>query len=181
MITRIEEIKLITRCVTLDDRRAFAKLVDEFSPGLRRFIFNLTLGDAALTDDIAQETFLKAYTSLRSFRGLARFRTWLYTIACRQLADYRRRNPQAESIDALPQVAAGFASDSTCASDSRHDVEVALQALTERERTVALLFFLEDRPIKEICRITGYPEGSVKSYISRSKTKMAKALKEYEL
>ena len=102
MITRIEEIKLITRCVTLDDRRAFAKLVDEFSPGLRRFIFNLTLGDAALTDDIAQETFLKAYTSLRSFRGLARFRTWLYTIACRQLADYREQPGSPPTALALP-------------------------------------------------------------------------------
>lgn len=69
MLSKLEEISLITKCVAVDDRRAFGRLVDEYSPGLRRFVFNLTMGDASLTDDIAQETFIKAYEALKSFRG----------------------------------------------------------------------------------------------------------------
>lgn len=69
MLSKIDELQLIARCVAFDDHQAFKRLVEEFSPGLRRFIFNLTRGDASLTDDISQNTFLKAYTSLRSFKG----------------------------------------------------------------------------------------------------------------
>lgn len=51
MLSKIEELALIARCVAADDRRAFGRLVEEYSPGLRHFVFNLTMGDAALTDD----------------------------------------------------------------------------------------------------------------------------------
>ena len=77
MLSKWDELRLIARCVAGDDRHAFERLVDEYNDGLRRFLLNLTLGDACLTDDLAQETFLKVYLSLRSFQGLARFKTWL--------------------------------------------------------------------------------------------------------
>ena len=54
MLTRFEEISLIAKCVAADDRHAFGRLVDEYQDSLRRFVFNLTGGDASLTDDIAQ-------------------------------------------------------------------------------------------------------------------------------
>lgn len=90
MLGKLEEISLIARCVAADDRHAFGRLVEEYQDALRRFIYNLCGGDAAMTDDIAQETFLKAYTSIRSFKGISRFKTWLYTIAYREFIDWRR-------------------------------------------------------------------------------------------
>ena len=69
-MTKWDELKLIAQCVAGDDRRAFERLVVEYNDDLRRFILNLTLGDAALTDDLAQDTFLKAYLSIKSFKGL---------------------------------------------------------------------------------------------------------------
>lgn len=182
MISKIDELRLIARCVTLDDHRAFARLVDEYSPGLRRFVYNLTLGDASLTDDISQETFIKAYISLRSFRGLSRFSTWLYTIACREYADYRRRNARTVSLDPAITTAdldTGYSTPHR-ASDIHHDLEVAMSCLSEHERMAVLLFYLEDRPIKDISRITGMPEGTIKSHLSRAKSKMAQTIKEYE-
>lgn len=178
MLGRIEELKLIARCVALDDHRAFARLVDEYSPGLRRFIFNMTFGNAALTDDIAQETFIKAYTSIRSFKGMARFGTWLYTIACRQLADYRRKTRE-ELPGTLPDPtpsgrAPGFD------EDLHHDLTKALGQLNEKERCVMLLFYIQDLPIKEIARIAGMPEGSIKALLSRARTKLANIINEYD-
>lgn len=175
MISKIEELKLIARCVTLDDHRAFARLVDAYSPGLRRFIFNLTLGNASLTDDIAQNTFIKAYTSLKSFRAAARFSTWLYSIAVREVADHRRRHSEA-LIDDLAYTPDHPTGDST-RFDTRHDINAAMRQLNDAERTAILLFYLEDRPIKEISRITGRPEGTVKASIHRAKQKMAQFLK----
>lgn len=176
MLSKVDELKLIARCVLADDRHAFGQLVDAYSPGLHTFIYNLTLGDAALTDDIAQETFLKAYTSLRSFKGLSRFRTWLYRIAIREFYDERRRRHEShmpEYADQLPssETASGYA------AECRHDVEQAMAVLNDTERTLILLFYYDDLPIKEISKITGHPEGTVKSYLSRAKSKMAKVLK----
>lgn len=177
MLGRLEEISLIARCVAADDRRAFGRLVEEYQDGLRRFVFNLTGGDAALTDDLAQETFIKAYTSIRSFKGLSRFKTWLYTIAYREYVSYvRTRREQAGDIDE----ARSLADDSQCAGsgfESGHDVAVALRALNEVERSLVLLFYMEDQPIKKIATITGLPEGTVKVYLARARTKMANYLK----
>ena len=77
VLSKIEELKLIARCTLGDDRRAFGTLVEGYQPQVRRFFLNLTLGDEALSDDLAQETFLKAYLNVRSFRGVAKFSTWL--------------------------------------------------------------------------------------------------------
>lgn len=177
MLGRLEEISLIARCVAADDRRAFGRLVEEYQDGLRRFVFNLTGGDAALTDDLAQETFIKAYTSIRSFKGLSRFKTWLYTIAYREFVSYvRTQREQAGDIDE----ARSIADDSQCADggfESGHDVAVALKALNEVERSLVLLFYMEDQPIKKIASITGLPEGTVKVYLARARTKMANYLK----
>ena len=72
-----------------DSRDAFGVLVSEYQSEIRRFFMNLT-GDAALSDDLSQETFIKAYTSIRSFRMMSRFRTWLYRIAYNEFYSYYR-------------------------------------------------------------------------------------------
>lgn len=175
MLSKLEEISLIAKCVAVDDRRAFGRLVDEYSPGLRRFVFNLTMGDASLTEDIAQETFIKAYGAIKSFKGASRFSTWLYTIACREYANTLRRHKELPMEESLAYTCADSANDSEVA-EMRHDIQVGLRALTPAERTLIVLFYLEDKPIKDIMRITNMPEGTIKSYMSRAKTKMARAL-----
>ena len=75
MLSKVEELKLISQIVLSDDRRAFARLVDAYQPILHNFFLNLTGGNEALCDDLAQETFIKAYTNIRQFRGLSQFKT----------------------------------------------------------------------------------------------------------
>jgi RNA polymerase sigma factor, sigma-70 family len=183
MLSRIEEIKLIALCVTTDNRRAFARLVNEYSPMVRNFLFRLTGGDAVLTDDLSQDTFLKAYSSLKSFKAMARFSTWLMRIAYNEFVDYSRRRresllpPDTSAVDFITE---GSDSDSRLA-EIRHDLHTAMAALSPVERSLIVLFYYDDRPIKEICAITSLPEGPVKSYLSRAKSKMAKLLKNDEL
>lgn len=173
MLTKWEELQLIARCAAGDDRRAFGRLVEEYNDGLRRFLLNLTLGDSSLTDDLAQDTFLKAYLAIRSFQGLAKFRTWLYRIACNEYYAYvRRRHEIATDDPSGYSPDEGF--DSEQISDAKLDIERCMATLSDTERSVVLLFYLEDQPIKTICKITGLPEGTVKSHLTRAKTKMAK-------
>lgn len=172
MLNKWEELRLIARCVAGDDRQAFGQLVEEYNDGLRRFLLNLTLGDASLTDDLAQETFIKVYLSLRSYQGIARFRTWLYRIAYNEFYMYmRRRRETGEDERGYGNVA-----DTVSPYDARDasiDVQQCLKILSEPERTAVLLFYLDDSPIKEISAIMQMPQGTVKSHLSRAKAKMA--------
>lgn len=175
MLTKFDELRLIARCVVSDDRNAFGQLVEEYQAGLRRFLLNLTSGDSALTDDLSQETFLKAYLSIRSFQGLARFKTWLYRIAYNEYQSYMRkqREERSEGQDSYRNESISPHS----STDTMIDIETCLKFLSETERTLILLFYLEDQPIKKIAQITSMPEGTVKSHLSRARKKLAEIMK----
>ncbi len=164
-----EEIKLLALCAASDNRRAFSRLVEMHEQPLRRFLMNLTNGDAWLVDDIAQETFIKAWLGIRQFHGLSGFRTWLLRIAVNEFMSFRRRQrPEAMESEALQKFSEAVEGGQQSVSD-RLDMTKALDTLGETERMVVLLFYLEDLPIKEICRITSMPEGTVKSHLSRGR------------
>lgn len=174
MLNKIEEMKLVTLCMATDNRDAFSRLVVAYQDGLRRFILNLTSGDYCLTDDIAQETFLKAWLGIRSFQGLSGFRTWLYRIAVNEFLSYRRKMSKTVwSENPLEELAPVTGADPHHATDAKLDVTTMLQHLPDAERVVTLLFYLEDLPIKKICKITSMPEGTVKSYLNRARKHMS--------
>lgn len=177
MLSRIEELKLISQCALLDDKRAFGILVEEYQSGIRRFFLNLTLGDSDLSDDLAQDTFLKAYTNIRSFKGISKFKTWLYRIAYNEYYSWiRKRHEEKIDEDIAPP---DTISNENEGRDIKMDVWTSMKNLSEVERSVIILFYMEDQPIKKIEGITGLPEGTIKSHLSRAKMKMAKILEPF--
>ena len=180
MLTKVEELKLIAKCALADDRRAFGTLVEEYQSGIKHFLMSLTLGDASLSDDLAQETFLKAYVNIRSFKGLSKFSTWLYRIAYNEFYSYsrKRKEERMEEKESLERVNEGDALGSyEEGSNAQMDVKMAMKSLSEVERTVVTLYYIEDQPLKKICEITLLPEGTIKSHLSRAREKMSKVLK----
>lgn len=182
MLTRLEEIKLLAQCMATDNREAFSRLVVAHQDGLRRFIYNLT-GDHCLTDDIAQDTFVKAWLGIRSFQGLAGFKTWLYRIAVNEFVSYRRKMANATYNYELSAATSLSSSDMHAATEANIDVSTLIKTLSDSERIVTLLFYLEDMPIKKISSVTSMPEGTVKSYLNRARNHMAEIInnKEREL
>lgn len=174
MLSKVEELKLISRCVLADDRRAFGELVEAYQPRLRRFFMNLTLGDEYLSDDLAQETFIKAYIELRSFRGMSRFGTWLFRIGYNEFYSYKRSEHATTDLDHAPE----RASSPVDSSEISIDVKVAMAQLSEIERTVVTLFYIDDMPVKQIATITGLNQSTLRSHLHRAKEKMAKTLKQ---
>ena len=174
MLSKVEELKLISRCVLADDRRAFGELVEAYQPRLRRFFMNLTLGDEYLSDDLAQETFIKAYIELRSFRGMSRFGTWLFRIGYNEFYSYKRSEQATADLDHAPE----RASSPVDSSEISMDVKVAMAQLSEIERTVVTLFYIDDMPVKQIATITGLNQSTLRSHLHRAKEKMAKTLKQ---
>lgn len=70
--------QLVARALGPDGRQAFGALVERHQSALRATLRRFTHGNAALADDLAQETFIRAYRALAAFRGDSGFRTWLY-------------------------------------------------------------------------------------------------------
>lgn len=162
-------MKLLALCAAADNREAFSRLVAAYEDNLRRFLLNLCGGNVSLVDDLAQETFIKAWLGIRAFKGLSGFKTWLFRIAVNEFVSYRRK----QFPEPLTDSSYGH-SEMRCASthvqiENKMDISIALSYLSEDERIVVLLFYLEDLPIKKICNITGMPEGTVKSHLSRGR------------
>lgn len=176
MLSKLEEIKLVSQCAFGDSRGAFGKLVEAYQPQLRRFLLNLTMGDENLTDDLAQETFIKAYTGIRAFKGLSGFGTWLYRIAYNEFYSEKRRRHE-EHIDQIPESMQDASAQTSISTEAKMDVKAAMRVLNPVERTVITLFYINDLPLKKIATITQLSEGTIKSAIHRAKTKMCEVIK----
>ena len=68
-MSQLNDISLVAQVVVFKNTRAFDQLVKEYQSPIRRFFLNLTCGDSELSDDLAQDTFIKAYTNIASLRG----------------------------------------------------------------------------------------------------------------
>lgn len=74
-MVQTDDITLITQMVDGSDKRAFDQIVRRYQSRVRKFFLAQTLGDSQLSDDLAQDTFVKAYTHITSFRGTSQFAT----------------------------------------------------------------------------------------------------------
>lgn len=172
----VNDISLVAQVVVFHNTRAFDQLVRKYQSPVRRFFLHQTCGDSELSDDLAQETFIKAYTNIATFKNLSNFSTWLYRIAYNVFYDYIRSRKETEELDTY-RVDARY---STQQQDvgQQMDIYRALATLKAPERTCITLFYMEDLSIEKIAGITGYPAGTVKSHLSRAKEKMAAYLKQ---
>ena len=91
--------------------------------------------------------------------GVARFKTWLFRIAMNEYYGYLRRNREMLPDDPPDSIPVDERVDTAGATEARLDVERCLSVLSANERAAVLLFYLEDKPLKEISRILDMPEG----------------------
>lgn len=179
MLTRLQELSLIARCVAADDRHAFGQLVEAYSDNLRRFLLSLTRGDVSLVDDLPQETFIKAYLSIRSLEGISRFRTWLFRIAYNEFISHTRRARRFDPIDDMADGddIADDPDDERPITDAT--LSEAIMKLTDSQRAVIQLFYFEEFSIARISTVTGLSQGTVKSHLCRARGRLASLLEKY--
>lgn len=171
---RLNDITLATQVAMFGNKRAFDQIVREYQSPVRRFFLNQTLGDEQLSDDLAQETFIKAYLNITKFKGLSGFSTWLFRIAYNVHYDYRRSQHLTVDMDsqAVQALHTGRGEEV-----EKSDIYQALRLLKEEERTCITLQLIDGYPIDQIAKIMGMPSGTVKSHLSRGKEKLADYLK----
>ena len=175
-----EDLLWVSQVVFFQNQHAFEKLVKKYQSPIRRFFLNLTQGDKDTSDDLSQETFIKAYLHLSSFKGTAKFSTWLYRIGYNVFYDSVKRgrvNVSLIDTDEESQTFHQETSDNTNIIDMGMDLYEALKVLREEEKTAVTLFYMEEFSHPQIADIMNRPVGTVKSYILRGKAKLHKHFK----
>ena len=170
------DTELIVRVLEHDDRHAFSELVRRHQSMVRGLLRRLTCGNLALADDLAQETFLRAFRGLKSYRGGARFSTWLHRIAYNVFcsAVKRDRRPTLPEATQVPDAPTGSH------ALLRHDLARAMEVLSPAERAAITLAFGGDNTHQEVAAILDCPLGTVKTHIARGKEKLKKRLGAWE-
>ncbi len=169
------DAELVLRVLTRDDRHAFAEIVRRHQSLVRTLLRRLTCGDAALADDLAQESFLRAYRGLARYRGEAKLSSWLYRVAYNVFLAHRARaRPEPPLPPQLEAVAATEAGADRALL--QHDLERAMAALSPPERAALTLAYRDGASHAEVASILGCPLGTAKTHILRGKEKLERLL-----
>jgi RNA polymerase sigma factor (sigma-70 family) len=171
------DTELITRVLLRDDRNAFGMLVARHQSAVRGLLRRLTGGDLAQADDLAQETFLRAYRGLRGYRGGAKFSSWLYRIACNAFFS-RDRGSRLAAPEPLALEAGVSDVSLPDALLERYDLERALASLKPRERAALVLTYANELTHEEAAVILDCPLGTLKTHVARAKEKLRRQLEE---
>lgn len=159
---------LVVRC-QLGERAAFDALIRRWSGPLQRYAMKLT-HDAALSDDLVQDIWLRVLRGLARLRDAAQFRAWLFGIAHRTFAD-RLRERYAMPVDADVDLdAVAVVDEGDDAEDRARALASGMEHLPLVEREVLTLFYLEDLSLADIAAALGVPAGTVKSRLFRARS-----------
>jgi RNA polymerase sigma-70 factor (ECF subfamily) len=157
----------------------FSTVVTTHRPQIFRFLLASTR-DVDLAETLTQECFLKAHRNWGSFRGESSAMTWLMRIAINLQKDHWRnrrmqfwRQTRTNSVD-LDEASEWLPSGERSAEQqllAREQVKrvwVSVKGLSERQRTVFLLRYVDELELSEIAKATGLSEGTVKAHLSRA-------------
>ena len=177
----------------MDDRTLIQKVIDGDRPAIEllvekhknlvwHIIISMT-GHNTDCEDLFQEVFLQVFKGLRRFRANARLSTWIGSITHHICVDYLRKKKiemDYQNLVANQKPAAGILTDISWKQSENEDLNrvilAAIARLPADYRTVITLYHLDECSYSEIAEITGMPDGTVKSYMSRGRNLLRKTL-----
>ena len=169
------------------DVQAYVELVNRYRDRLMNFVFQF-LGDTEQSEDVVQDTMLKLYEKKHYYREIAKFSTWIYTIA-RNLANTELRKRKRRKVTVLSQMTRDEREYELPAVQPETGQEVeseyaakriqsAIHALPEHFKTVIILRDIQELSYEDISSIVGVPLGTVKSRINRARLQLQADLKD---
>ena len=186
MLTHEEEMQIIAK-VLGGDTDAFEALVND----QKKIVFNLALrmvGNEEDAYDLSQEAFLKAFTSLSTFRGDCKFSSWLYKLTTNLCLDFIRKRNRQKVIPLVYENEDGESEyleipDETYAPEAkteqkqlRESVQAGLNKLPAQQREILVLREIGGLRYDEISKQLNIEEGTVKSRIFRARKKLCEIL-----
>lgn len=162
-------------------RDAYRELIQRHSSYVMSICMQV-LRNREEAEEVAQDTFVKAFKYIDSFNGTSKFRTWLYQIAYRTSIDCYRRRKRVESIDE-PQYNNIADQDTSIEridnQDMRAHIEKMLELMTQEEAVIIRMFYFEEMNVKELCVILEMTDSNVKIKLFRARKKLKELLKNH--
>ncbi|MBV36514.1 MAG: hypothetical protein CMP47_13840 [Rickettsiales bacterium] len=161
---------LIVICQTTGDQHAFNELFARHDPALKLFLYH-HLGSDNI-DDIAQETYVKAFLKIKQFNGNSKFSTWLYRIAFNEFLQLKRK------VSIFTRLKEKWESDSNQHLSSKDcssiyiDAQREIERLTSIQQQVFIYAEIYEHSHKEISELLNIPLGSVKTYLKQAREKI---------
>jgi RNA polymerase sigma factor (sigma-70 family) len=176
----MDEHQLVEKCLQ-GDTEAFEELVKHYE----RLVFSVSarlIDDREDLEDVCQEVFLKVYRKLGGFRFRSKLSTWIAGITYRTSINYLRkyRRHSLEHLEEESYQDTFSLEDEMNRRDLSRYLEKMIGQLPLHHRTVITLFYVEGFSYEEIVSVTGFPEGTVKSYLFRARQSLKEHLLKYE-
>jgi len=152
----------------------FSVLVRSYQSSLFSFLRSIVRNDAD-AEDLCQESFIRAYRAIGTYKAKSKFSTWLFSIAYNRAKTHLSKKSMTVSDDI-----SRFVSSCNTASDAENNdlmriIDEAINQLPEDKRSALHLFYREELSYREIAEVTGVPMNTIKSHIYRGK----ESLREY--
>ena len=175
-----QEEQILIKKIVAGDAKPFAVLVNAYKDMTVLLAYNIVLNQED-AEEVAQDAFVKAYTSIHSFKADSRFSTWLYRIVVNTALNKKKLKKHyaveiSESLsDELPSGTNDiFATQIT--SEHRKYIQVALQSINANERLCLTLFYLNELSVEEIHELTSITASNIKVLLYRGRKNLYTAL-----
>jgi len=170
------------------DEKAYIELVNRYRKRMMTFVFRF-VGDMDQAEDLVQDTFVKVYTHRHYYKEIAKFSTWIYTIAG-NLARTELRKRKRRKVTSLSQkgnddkdydlpAVQPDSGDVVQGEFIEQKIQEAIDELPLHFKTVIILRDIQELSYEEISKIVDVPLGTVKSRINRARIQLQEALKDY--
>ncbi|WP_062057748.1 RNA polymerase sigma factor [Aquimarina longa] len=161
---------------------AFSVLVERYKVIVYTVVFRM-VKNKEQAEEVAQDSFIKAFESLGTYRGDAKFSTWLYVIAYRKSLDAIKANKRimtSELIEEISESEIGLVGDALSflqAKEKKEIISNSIMKLPADEAAIVTLYYFEEKSVKEIVEIVGLTANNIKIKLYRSRKKLYSILK----
>ena len=177
--------ELLLRRAQQGDPEAFEQLMQPLEQLVWRICWHYT-GNRENAEDCGQETMIRIWRSLDSYRGECALESWVYRIAANCCMDFLRKKKRDKSVSVEPMREQGFdpadsspgTEEQAVAADEQRRLREAVAQLPEEQREALILTQLEKIPYEEAAKALGVSEGTVKSRVNRAKARLKEILSE---
>ncbi len=178
---RDEELVAVIR---EQDQELYAEIVRRYEEKLRRYAL-VFVHDGDQAEDVLQNTFIKAYENLQSFKIKKKFSSWIYRILHNEAINYLKKHKRdislEDSVEALKVVSEWSADDHIKSEEIKEAINKHMDNIAIKYREPLVLFYLEDYTYEEIGEILRLPVGTVGTRIARGRRLLKKSFdKKYE-
>ena len=175
--------ELLLRRAQSGDPEAFEQLIGPLEQLVWRICWHYT-GNREAAEDCGQETMIRIWRSLESYRGDCALESWVYRIAANCCMDWLRKKKREKSVSVEPLQEQGFdpadpspgTEDQVVAEDEHRRLREAITQLPDEQREALILTQLEKFPYEEAAQMLGVSEGTIKSRVNRAKARLKEIL-----